>query len=112
MRYFFEEQEQRLQQMGEECVAFEELVNEFNDMVAPAVVSRITARELRRSQLAYNVLSALTNARKYVAWEGLSCEKAAGRSSNFRGTTDWDLFADSQYRRLVEVDEESPDDES
>ena len=99
-------------QMGEECVAFEELVNEFNDMVAPALASRISARELRRSKLAYNVLSALTNARKYVAWEGLSCEKAAGRSSNFRGTTDWDLFADQQYRRLVEVEEENEEGES
>ena len=66
--------------MGEECVTFEELVNEFNDMVAPAIASRISARELRRSKLGYNVLSALTNARKYIAWEGLSCEKVAPRA--------------------------------
>ena len=51
-------------------------------------------------------LSALTNVRKYVAWEGLSCEKAAGRASNLRDTRDWDLFADSEYRRLVETEDD------
>lgn len=45
--------------------------------------------------------------RKYIAWEGLSCEKAAGRASNLRDTRDWDLFADSEYRRLVESEEEN-----
>ncbi len=96
-------------QMGEEVVSFEELVNEFNDMIAPARWSRITAAELRRSKLAYNLLSALTNVKKYVAWEALSCEKAAGRSSSFRETSDWDLFADQHYRRLVEVEGEDDD---
>ena len=56
--------------------------------------------------LAHNVLSALTNVRKYVAWEGLACEKAAGRASNLRDTRDWDLFADREYRRLVDAEEE------
>ena len=45
--------------------------------------------------------------RKYVAWEGLACEKAAGRASNLRDTRDWDLFADSEYRRLVETEDEA-----
>jgi hypothetical protein len=45
--------------------------------------------------------------RKYIAWEGLSCEKAAGRASNLRDTRDWDLFADSEYRRLVETEDEA-----
>jgi len=69
--------------------------------------------------------------RKYVAWEGLACEKAAGRASNLvrvrisltltltltltkaagrasnlRDTRDWDLFADREYRRLVDAEEE------
>ena len=52
------------------------------------------------------MVSALTNVRKYIAWEGLSCEKAAGRASTLRDTRDWDLFADSEYRRLVESDED------
>ena len=33
------------------------------------------------------------------------CEKAAGRASNLRDTRDWDLFADSEYRRLVETED-------
>ena len=47
--------------------------------------------------------------RKYVAWEGLACEKAAGRASNLRDTRDWDLFADREYRRLVDAEEEGAD---
>jgi len=38
--------------------------------------------------------------------EGLACEKAAGRASNLRDTRDWDLFADREYRRLVDAEEE------
>ena len=67
--------------------------------------------ELKRSGLGYNVVSALTNVRKYIAWEGLSCEKAAGRASNLRDSTDWDLFADREYRRLVDAEEEDDDEE-
>ena len=106
MRYFYEEQQRRLEAMGEEVVSLEELLNEFNDMVAPAQPSRFRLAELQRCGLAHNVLSALTNVRKYVAWEGLACEKAAGRASNLRDTRDWDLFADREYRRLVDAEEE------
>ena len=106
MRYFYEEQQRRLEAMGEEVVSLEELLNEFNDMIAPATPSRIRLAELQRCGLAHNVLSALTNVRKYVAWEGLACEKAAGRASNLRDTRDWDLFADREYRRLVDAEEE------
>ena len=53
-----------------------------------------------------------TQVRKHIAWEGLSCEKAAGRASNLRDTRDWDLFADSEYRRLVQSEEEKDDDEA
>ena len=106
---FYEEQQRRLEAMGEEAVSLEELVNEFNDMVAPERPSRFRLKELQRCGLAFNILSALTNVRKYVAWEGLACEKAAGRASNLRDTRDWDLFADREYRRLVE--EEDPDED-
>ena len=106
MRYFYEEQQRRLEAMGEEVVSLEELLNEFNDMIAPAQPSRFRLAELQRCGLAHNVLSALTNVRKYVAWEGLACEKAAGRASNLRDTRDWDLFADREYRRLVDAEEE------
>jgi len=106
MRYFYEEQQRRLEAMGEEVVSLEELLNEFNDMVAPERPSRFRLAELQKCGLAFNVLSALTNVRKYVAWEGLACEKAAGRASNLRDTRDWDLFADREYRRLVDAEEE------
>ncbi len=106
MWYFYEDMQQRLEAMNEEVVPFDELVNEFMDIVRPETRGRITLTELKRSQLGYNVVSALTNVRKYIAWEGLSCEKAAGRASNLRDTRDWDLFADSEYRRLVESDED------
>ena len=93
--------------MNEEVVPFEEIINEFMDIVKPASRGRLSLNELKRCGLGYNLVSALTNVRKYVAWEGLSCEKAAGRASNLRDTRDWDLFADSEYRRLVETEDEA-----
>ena len=106
VRYYYEELQSRLEAMGEEVVPFDELVNELMDMVRPASRGRIRLPELRNSGLGFNVVSALTNVRKYIAWEGLSCEKAAGRASNLRDTRDWDLFADREYRRLVDAEEE------
>ena len=41
-----------------------------------------------------------------VALSRISCEKAAGRASNLRDTRDWDLFADREYRRLVDAEED------
>ena len=96
---------------GRQVVTLEELLNEFNDMVSPAQQSRLTLAELRRCGLGYHVVSALTNVRKYIAWEGLACEKAAGRASNLRDTRDWDLFADREYRRLVDAEEEDAADD-
>ena len=107
MWWFYEELQSRLEAMDEELVPFEELVNEFMDIVKPAARGRLSLTELRRCGLGYNIVSALTNVRKYIAWEGLSCEKAAGRASNLRDTRDWDLFADSEYRRLVETEDEA-----
>jgi len=106
MWYFYEDMRRRLEAMGEEVISFHELVNEFMDIVRPENRGKLTLMELKRSQLGFNIVSALTNVRKYIAWEGLSCEKAAGRASNLRDTRDWDLFADSEYRRLVESDED------
>uniref|UniRef100_A0A7S0P5K0 EF-hand domain-containing protein n=1 Tax=Calcidiscus leptoporus TaxID=127549 RepID=A0A7S0P5K0_9EUKA len=106
MRFFYDGLQKRLNEMDEDCVAFPELLNEFNDMISPARPSRITAGELRRCPLSYNIISALTNVRKFIAWEGLACAKAAGRDSTIRDTTDWDLFADREYRRLSEADED------
>ena len=96
----------RLQAMDEEVISFAELANELFDIIRPAVDGRVTLPELKKCQIGYNFISALTNVRKYLAWEGLSCEKAAGRASNLRDTRDWDLFADSEYRRLVETEDE------
>ena len=107
MWYFYEELQSRLEAMDEELVSFDEIVNEFMDIVKPAVHGRITLSELKRCGLAYNLVSALTNVRKYIAWEALSCEKAAGRASNLRDTRDWDLFADAEYRRLVETEDDA-----
>ena len=104
-RYFYEELQSRLEAMDEELVPFDELVNEFMDIVKPSANGKISLGELKRCGLGYNLISALTNVRKYIAWEGLSCEKAAGRASNLRDTRDWDLFADSEYRRLVESED-------
>ena len=52
MRYFYEEQQRRLEAMGEEVVSLEELLNEFNDMIAPAQPSRFRLAELQRCGLA------------------------------------------------------------
>ena len=105
MLFFYEEMQTRLEAMNEEVVPFSELANELFDLVCPSINAKISLGDLKRCALGFNVVSALTNVRKYIAWEGLSCEKAAGRASNLRDTRDWDLFADSEYRRLVETED-------
>jgi len=109
---FYDELRPRIEAMGEEVVSFDELINEFIDICRPEQRGHMRLSEIKKSALGYNIFSAITNVRKYIAWEGLSCEKAAGRASNLRDTRDWDLFADSEYRRLVQSEEEKDDDEA
>ena len=73
---FYEEMQARLEAMGEEVVPFDDIVNEFMDIVHPERRGHISLMELRRSLLGYNVVSALSNVRKYVAWEGAHGPKA------------------------------------
>ena len=51
MWYFYEELQSRLEAMDEERVTFEEIVNEFMDMVKPARRGFISLSELKRCQL-------------------------------------------------------------
>lgn len=97
--------------LGEEAVSFPELFNELTDMAAPARPGQITLADLERCGLGAQIIDAIVNVRKLVAWEGLSCQKAAGRSPHLRGTRDWTNFVASQYARLVEFEAEKAEEE-
>lgn len=75
-------------------------------MVTPAVEGCFTLAELRASGLGPQVIDALVNVRKLLAWESLACQKAAGRASHLRNSREWDVTMDSHYKRLVEAEED------
>jgi hypothetical protein len=80
-------------------------------MAAPARPGRITLADLERCGLGAQIIDAIVNVRKLVAWEGLSCQKSAGRAAHLRGTRDWDNFVARQYGRLVEAEAEKAEEE-
>lgn len=92
--------------LGEEAVSFAELFNELTDMAAPARPGYITLADLERCGLGAQIIDAIVNVRKLVAWEGLACQKASGRATHLRGTREWDNFVSQQYGRLVEAEAE------
>jgi len=109
LEYFYEEQESRMVELGEETITFAELFNEMHDMVVPDVQGCFALPDLIRSKLGVQVVDALVNIRKMTAWEGLGCQKAAGRAVHLRDTKDWDVFMERQYQRLVEAEEDEAD---
>jgi len=96
-------------ELGEETITFAELFNEMHDMVVPDVQGCFALPDLIRSKLGVQVVDALVNIRKMTAWEGLGCQKAAGRAVHLRDTKDWDVFMERQYQRLVEAEEDEAD---
>ena len=104
MLFFYEEMQTRLEAMNEGHPLLGARERALRPRV-PEHQRKISLGDLKQCALGFNVVSALTNVRKYIAWEGLSCEKAAGRASNLRDTRDKFLFADSEYRRLVEAED-------
>lgn len=61
MLYFYEDLVVRLEAMGEEVVAFDEVVNELVDIAKPAERGRLRLADIKKSSLGYNIFSALTN---------------------------------------------------
>mmetsp|Transcript_17948 Transcript_17948/g.45992 ORF Transcript_17948/g.45992 Transcript_17948/m.45992 type:complete len:907 (-) Transcript_17948:41-2761(-) len=111
VRYFYEEQHSRMVELGEEPISFAEIFNEMHDMAGAEEEGALTLRELERSGLGVQVIDAIVNIRKLVAWEGLSCQKAAGRATHLRDTRDWDNWVQRHYKRLVDAEEEKEEEE-
>lgn len=98
----------RMVELGEEAIDFREMLSEIYDMaMLPPTGGRLALRELQRSGLGVQIIDAIVNIRKLVAWEGLACQKAAGRPGHLRNMRDWDLFVERHYKRLVEAEEEN-----
>jgi len=101
----------RLIELGEEPIGFDDMFNEMHDMVGARSDGRFTLRELERSGLGVQLIDALVNIRKLVAWEALASQKAAGRPTHLRETREWDLFVERNYTRLVDAEDDVEPDE-
>lgn len=107
MSSFYSEQQQRLDDLGQEVVKFEDLVCQLMDAfgkVGETVEFR--RKEIKeKRQHAPVFFNSLTNLNKFIAFEQRDPFQARSEKVDFPDYSDWDKFALIEYRRLAAEEE-------
>ncbi|EDV94895.1 GH16618 [Drosophila grimshawi] len=97
LEYFYEEQQQRMEGIGIECLPFEDCLCQMLDMIKPANRDSITLGDLKRCKMTHVFFDTFFNLEKYLDHEQRDPFAAQRDESN----TDWDRFAAQEYELLI-----------
>eukprot|EP00004_Rigifila_ramosa_P016024 TRINITY_DN3767_c0_g1_i3.p1 TRINITY_DN3767_c0_g1~~TRINITY_DN3767_c0_g1_i3.p1 ORF type:complete len:591 (-),score=122.58 TRINITY_DN3767_c0_g1_i3:132-1802(-) len=98
--YFYEEQVHRMECIGIDTVAFDDVLCQILDMIKPEYLGFITLRDMKRSRLAGHVCNMLFNLNKFIAYEQRD-PLAIRHEHSTPELTDWDRFARIEYDLLA-----------
>ncbi|KAH8420820.1 hypothetical protein KR222_005637 [Zaprionus bogoriensis] len=119
LEYFYEEQQQRMEGIGIECLPFEDCLCQMLDMIKPANRDSITLGDLKRCKMTHVFFDTFFNLEKYLDHEQRDPFAAQRdesvnilRRSKFYSsfmlnfvlrfqTSDWDRFAAQEYELLI-----------
>lgn len=104
MKYFYQEQLQRMECISQEVVSFADVVCQLHDMIKPDKEGRFTLKDLRRSPLASNFFNILFNLNKFIAFE--QRDPFQMRADAAQGLSDWERFARAEYDQMALEDEQ------
>ncbi|KAH8312540.1 hypothetical protein KR044_011349 [Drosophila immigrans] len=97
LEYFYEEQQQRMEGIGIECLPFEDCLCQMLDMIKPANRDSITLGDLKRCKMTHVFFDTFFNLEKYLDHEQRDPFAAQRDESN----SDWDRFAAQEYELLI-----------
>jgi len=109
IEYFYEEQLQRMEQLGIETLPFDDCICQMLDMIRPETANMVTLRDLKACKMTPVFFDTFFNLEKYLDHEQRD-PFATQRETDEDGNemSDWDRFAAEEYELLV-AEEGSPD---
>lgn len=107
MNYFYSEQQQRLDYLGQEVVLFEDVVCQMIDAFhVDKNKVEFKKEDLKSKRYHASIFfNSLTNLNKFVAYEQRDPFQARNENVEFPDYSDWDKFALVEYRRLAAEEE-------
>ncbi|EDW59635.1 serine/threonine-protein phosphatase 2A regulatory subunit B'' subunit alpha [Drosophila virilis] len=97
LEYFYEEQQQRMEGIGIECLPFEDCLCQMLDMIKPANRDSITLGDLKRCKMTHVFFDTFFNLEKYLDHE----QRDPFAAQRDESTSDWDRFAAQEYELLI-----------
>ncbi|KAH8291942.1 hypothetical protein KR054_002394 [Drosophila jambulina] len=117
LEYFYEEQQQRMEGIGIECLPFEDCLCQMLDMIKPANRDCITLGDLKRCKMTHVFFDTFFNLEKYldheqrdpfasqrdeyVSFPNIPLAWCFFNRFLYLQTSDWDRFAAQEYELLI-----------
>ncbi|ALC47334.1 CG4733 [Drosophila busckii] len=102
LEYFYEEQQQRMEGIGIECLPFEDCLCQMLDMIKPVNRDSITLGDLKRCKMTHVFFDTFFNLEKYLDHE----QRDPFASQRDETNSDWDRFAAQEYELLISEENE------
>ncbi|XP_060867798.1 serine/threonine-protein phosphatase 2A regulatory subunit B'' subunit alpha isoform X2 [Metopolophium dirhodum] len=99
LEYFYDEQLQRMESIGIECLPFEDCLCQMLDMVKPKCTGKISLADLKTCKMTPIFFDTFFNLEKYLDHE--QRDPFASQRDNENEASDWDKYAAEEYEMLV-----------
>jgi len=102
LKYFYEEQAQRLECLNYDSISFADVMCQMNDMIFPKVEGQFRLSDFkRRRKFAGTFFSVFLSLNKFLAFEHRDPFSIKQEQLDNPGSSDWDRFCASEYLRLA-----------
>jgi len=113
MRYFYEEQVQRMECLNYETISFADIMCQMNDMIWPKTEGQFRLKDFkRRRKFAGNFFSLFSSLNKFLTFEHRDPFLAKQEQLDNPSFSDWDRWCAEEYLRLAMEEGEEPDEEN
>ncbi len=109
LRHFYAEQEARMREWGMEVISFPDVMCQFFDLLKPARDGQLKLTDFLhrdRVKLTGALFSALFNLSKFQSFEARE-PVLVKQELNLQGVCQWDRYAQQEYARLANEEEEA-----
>jgi len=111
LKYFYEEQVQRMECLNYETIAFHDVLCQLHDMIGPRVNGEFRLADFKRKRKsAGSFFSIFTSLNKFMAFENRDPFQAKQEQMENPGSTAWHKWCADQYLRLAMEEGEDMDD--
>uniref|UniRef100_A0A146L5T8 Serine/threonine-protein phosphatase 2A regulatory subunit B'' subunit beta n=1 Tax=Lygus hesperus TaxID=30085 RepID=A0A146L5T8_LYGHE len=99
LEYFYDEQLQRMEAIGIECLPFEDCLCQMLDMIRPEIPGKVSLGDLKKCKMTPIFFDTFFNLEKYLDHE--QRDPFASQRDHDNEMSDWDRYAAEEYELLV-----------